>query len=1092
MPDITIPVNQFYGKTNDSTGTTNDANKANASESDAIVVDAIDVTETTQEQQPQPSSLSVETQPTQQPTTSTNAESVVPSTSTAAPAAAQEIPTTTDACYDPITIRIEYAVESPKAGAYFVLRDDVAAPHRYPQFYTHNQASYARLWLPSMDVLDERCTWQLEVTVPSNLSCLPQHLIPSNTLTHPSNLDFIAVASGDLIQQCIHPITQKKTFFYAVNTAVCASSIMISVGCFEKVKLTTWDKLLGNTHHVTMANAMKMNRQNGNEMNGEFGDADLYAEEVIDEDEEEEEETEQQAESNNNNDAVSPVALTSPIVTMVKEEEETVMGGAYAFCLPGRREEMEYTIQFLSQALEFFIQFTGSSYPFSSYKLVFLDTVYNPMITGATMGVFGSHLLLSPEVIDQVFETRRILARALISQWFGHYIVSKSWVDTWLITGLIRYLTELFIRKTLGKNEFRFHLRKSMHRVTQLDVRQAPLCPISMSPSDLTLLQSPRLLIDPILLDQFTAEDEWSSPRAEFIGLKAPLVLYMLDRRLGKGVFQKIVNKLMVEAISGELPSGLSTQYFLKMTRKVSGGKIDVKMFADQWIYGSGVPVFVFTYHLNRKRMMVEFKLRQFSTNQGQEGCASRFMGPFTIRVHEPEGSFDTQFAIDSLEKRFDVMYHSRRRGRRKNVGGRPRKIREGGEEVPEQQQQQQQAPEDDAQDGNMDDDGTGDGADKFFQFEWIRLDPDVDWLCVLHFEQPDYQWCLQLERDRDVIAQYDAIRAMMTIPSQKNVDALYAALMDKTVYYGVRMEAAQALAKLSTPELDMSGMHHLLDWYHQEYCYEMESDRTLPKRNQFADLTSYFVQKTVPTALGKIRGEGGIPPAAIRKFLLTLLRYNDNTGNEYEDNYFVSSIITSLANSFIITSPSSQDLSQPRHSESLDNDERDRNVSVSRSGLLSYFGNEQDVELFLEAFEEIQRFRGKDRLIGSYHNTVTLSCLQAYLKWMLAGLLKKTLKPFLLQSRYGNFVEVRQFCIDAILLLGGFMNPSVMSYLLDLVHSDPCPSARFYVAKSLVNYVTALMPPDDYSGYVPAIVELREYLSANPELMNALWKVLK
>jgi transcription initiation factor TFIID subunit 2 len=45
------------------------------------------------------------------------------------------------------------------------------------------------------------------------------------------------------------------------------------------------------------------------------------------------------------------------------------------------------------------------------------------------------------------------------------------------------------------------------------------------------------------------------------------------------------------------------------MCRKVSG--VDVRTFAEQWIYGSGCPSFGFSASFNRKKMAVEITMRQ-------------------------------------------------------------------------------------------------------------------------------------------------------------------------------------------------------------------------------------------------------------------------------------------------------------------------------------------------------------------------------------------------------------------------------------------------------------------------------------------------
>lgn len=46
--------------------------------------------------------------------------------------------------------------------------------------YTHNQMDGARMWMPTVDHVGERCTWEMEVTVDSS---------------------FLVIASGELLEQ---------------------------------------------------------------------------------------------------------------------------------------------------------------------------------------------------------------------------------------------------------------------------------------------------------------------------------------------------------------------------------------------------------------------------------------------------------------------------------------------------------------------------------------------------------------------------------------------------------------------------------------------------------------------------------------------------------------------------------------------------------------------------------------------------------------------------------------------------------------------------------------------------------------------------
>lgn len=40
--------------------------------------------------------------------------------------------------------------------------------------------------------------------------------------------------------------------------------------------------------------------------------------------------------------------------------------------------------------------------------------------------------------------------------------------------------------------------------------------------------------------------------------------------------------------------------------------------------------------------------------------------------------------------------------------------------------------------------------------YEWIRMDADFEWIGDIAFDQSDFMWVSQLQRDRDVVAQLE------------------------------------------------------------------------------------------------------------------------------------------------------------------------------------------------------------------------------------------------------------------------------------------------------------------------------------------------
>ncbi|KAJ3296516.1 hypothetical protein HK104_001523 [Borealophlyctis nickersoniae] len=579
-----------------------------------------------------------------------------------------------------LTIRIDYRLNDPEAGLYFVFPDDEVAPQRHPHMYTHNQASFTRFWMPCIDKSQERCTWEIYCIVPASErdALSPRQRENLTTEAGEDELPMIAVCSGTLIEQSELPDPRKRLFSFLVETPVAASSILLAVGPFQQVPIESWTKKTGQPPQVPEEDSFDY---------------------LLDE----------------------------------SEDAEPV---GYSFCLPGREDEVAYTTEFLGEAAEFLENYLGTSYPFPSYQQVFMEDTFSPLSTGSGINFFSSHLLLRSDVIDQTYESRRLMCRALAMQWIVHYIPPKTWADVWLTTGLAYYITGLFLEKHFGTNEYKYRLKKDMSRVCELDVHQPPLYPVV--PSDLDGLPPGPKMIDPLMLPHYHPDDTWSSLRSEFLTLKAPIVIHMLDVRMGKGVVQTVIKKILVSAMSGELPAGLSTHHFLKVARKISE-KPEIKTFADQWIYASGCPRFSFQYHFNARKMVLQFKFSQQSTSKGDFGSAPKFTGSFTLRVHGPVDTVDREIHIENTQQSFEIVYNNDMVGRR----ARKKSLKKARSVLG--------AADDMADEIDIPDAGVNDGV-----FEWIRIDPDNEWLCVKEFEQTDYMWAQQLRKDRDVVAQLE------------------------------------------------------------------------------------------------------------------------------------------------------------------------------------------------------------------------------------------------------------------------------------------------------------------------------------------------
>lgn len=236
-----------------------------------------------------------------------------------------------------------------------------------------------------------------------------------------------------------------------------------------------------------------------------------------------------------------------------------------------------------------FFSLTYGSYPFSNYKVCFVDDLSPDMVNTGSLSICSNQLLFPEDIIEPLDRVTRQLVHALASQWMGINIVPKEPADTWVVVGVSFFMTDIFMKKLCGNNEYRFRQKKASDRILDLDVARPSLYDAGAIIS-----------LDPLEL--------------EFMELKAPLVLFILDRRLtkasGSSGLSRIISRIFLNAKVGDLASSaVYTTYFMKLCEKLGHAKLDV--FFAQWIYGAGCPRFRVTQRFNKKKLVVEMLIQQ-------------------------------------------------------------------------------------------------------------------------------------------------------------------------------------------------------------------------------------------------------------------------------------------------------------------------------------------------------------------------------------------------------------------------------------------------------------------------------------------------
>lgn len=872
--------------------------------------------------------------------------------------------------FAPITVHIEYSLRNPSDGLTFVRPSD-AYPHRVPHVYTTpSSPDAARCWVPCVDSIWERCTWDFEFVVPRSLEDSPATIDEDVQSEHPT----LVVCSGELVEQVAHPYNSNKTIFtFSQATPTSVQHIGFAAGPFHVLPISAGDVA---------------------------GD--------------------------------DPGNSSQPLM--------------HSFCLPGRENQLAASVPFVRQAMTFFTTEFGS-YPFGSHKFVFVDDPSTLRFDTSGLTIVSVGLLHGEDAIDQVYETRQALSHGLACQWIGINILPKTWSDLWLVNGLGLYITGLFLRKLLGNNEYRFRLKKDMERVVEWDQgAMPPLCqPQIQDPPDSAVLP--------------------------FVNLKSPLVIHILDRRLCKSGtslgLSRVLPKLFLSAISGELQhNALSTSHFLRTCRKVSGA--DLTSFVDQWIYGSGCPAFGFSASFNRKKMAVEITMRQEAPAwKGYEHDEVRrtllnpvpfFEGQMTIRIHEADGTpYEHVLDIRSTFKRYEVPFNTKYKRVRRNTKrylarqAAAQAAAEGDAEAAEAMgmvdmgfgleiwEKEKERENWKVADWTEDDEQVMSGA----TYEWIRMDADFEWIATIEFTQPDFMWVSQLQRDRDVVAQLEAVRALSKMPN-----AIVSSTFTKTVlvtnyFYRVRCEAALALVKCAYQQLDFLGLFHLFKLFLRN-CYDPEDPQQdlfthsyVPRPNDFSDIAEYFVRRAIVKSISRVRFANGKCPTIVRQFLIDQLKYNDNTANPYTDAFYICTVVSALACASISTIP-------PERGELFPTEVKSDQTR-------------EEADLLKQSLSEVDRYRSMDRLIPSPHNVVTMATLEFRFILSVAGLIPNDPRVYFPLTREGNYTQVRVAAFDALFLTKWYTS-KIMRYILAVAAGDSSRTVRRHVARNACQSLALLV----------------------------------
>ncbi|KAI6251492.1 Transcription initiation factor TFIID subunit 2 [Erysiphe necator] len=735
-------------------------------------------------------------------------------------------------------------------------------------------------------------------------------------------------------------------------------------------------------------------------------------------------------------------------------EDDDKLGQAQAvpvlgYCLPGHSDDLRHTCTPMAYALDWFIINFGS-YPFTECRFVFVDDQIRDVEHAASLSLCSSRLLFRENIIDPELEVIRKLVHAIASQWIGVNIVPNQRCDRWVTIGLSHYITDLFFKILCGNNHYVFRQKQQNDLCVEQDIRRPSL-----------------YVLGEIL--------HIGSFQQDFMALKSPLVLSILDRRIVKASrsvgLAKVISKLIMTSNTGTpADSVISTESFRKVTEKITKYR-QTESFWNQWILGAGCPSFSITQKFNKKRLCVEMTITQtqdkrLETEQKLENKSFLrylkedikginagqiqpiFTGPLTIRIHEADGTpyehiIELREGHAKIEIPYNTKYKRLKRNRlQKERAAAAEHAGEGGEDAlyyclgdlltsPAQMREWGLTDWDAEQETSMAQES----------YEWLRVDADHEWICEKTFtNMKAYMYVSQLQQDRDVAAQYESMMYLKPLTSHPLVATfLVRTLMDNRYFYGIRLMGAEFLKTHATKAHNWVGLHQLQKVYQEFFCYP---GTKMSRTNNFTDKRTYNVEKAIVRSLSQIRAKDGTCPMEARHFLLDLLRFNDNTNNEFSDNFKVANLLSALTNTLI---PAELDLDNINLKSRLDQDETIIGLEMQLNNtddIITIADTEQE-DFKSAVIQELDRYRRMDEWINSYQNIFTVTVLDCKQRLMKAKVIPIDPIEFVQYLHDGTSDFIRIKASEALVDLGFMSNDYVLKLLMNILSTDPSPYTR-------------------------------------------------
>ena len=220
------------------------------------------------------------------------------------------------------------------------------------------------------------------------------------------------------------------------------------------------------------------------------------------------------------------------------------------------------------------------------------------------------------------------------------------------------------------------------------------------------------------------------------------------------------------------------------------------------------------------------------------------------------------------------------------------------------------------------------------------------------------------------------------------------------------------------------NGPLPLISTFKKFFMSQSSSSSNIVVSNNFSELQQYYLQKNLPIAMANLRTVHNVCPIEVVRFILDLMRFNENSKNAFSDSYYRASLIDSLANTVTASIAS------------LQNIETSANLSP---------------EMHL-VVEEICLRLNLEKIVPTFQYVVSTSCLRALRRLQKLGHIPEDIAVFKQYAHVRNTFDGVRMCAFEILVEFLTLRPEfeLIEYLLDAVDTDHSYTVKQHVVQQL------------------------------------------